>query len=74
MICDMGAGVQRDRHTGGGALVQGTVCQGAQKKPGQLTDVGNALDEFLWPAEKKQMTFRMTLQMYPHVSQDKASG
>lgn len=53
MICDVGAGVQRDGHTGGGALVQGTVCEGAQKEPGQLTNVGHTLDEFFWPAEKK---------------------
>lgn len=54
MICDVGASIQRDGHAGGGALVQGAVCQGAQKKPGQLSDVGHALDEFFRPAKKIQ--------------------
>lgn len=54
MIRDVGAGIERDGHAGGGALVQGAVCQGSQKEPGQLTDVGHTLDELLGPAETRQ--------------------
>lgn len=54
MVCNVGASVERDGHAGGGALVQGTVRQGAQKKPGQLTNVGHALNEFFWPREKEK--------------------
>lgn len=53
MICDVWASIQRDGHAGGGALVQGTMCQGAQKKPGQLTNVRHTLYEFFRPAEEK---------------------
>lgn len=56
MICNVGAGVERNGHAGGGALVQGAVCQGAQEKPGQLTNMGHALDEFFRPAEKAIQT------------------
>jgi len=49
VVCDVRAGVQRDGHAGGGALVQGTVGEGAQQQPGQLADVGHALDELLGP-------------------------
>lgn len=34
--------------------MQGAVCQGAQKEPGQLSDVGHALDEFFRPVKKIQ--------------------
>lgn len=55
----MGAGVQRDGHAGGGALVQGTVCQRPQQQPGQLTDVGHALNEFFWPKQETKDAFRL---------------
>lgn len=54
MVGDVGAGVQRDGHAGGGALVQGAVGQRPQQQPGQLTDVGHALNEFLWPESRKR--------------------
>lgn len=55
----MGAGVQGDGHAGGGALVQGAVGQGAQKQPGQLPDVGHALDEFFGSEEKEERDVRI---------------
>jgi len=64
MICDVGASIQRDGHAGGGALVEGTVRQGAQKKPGQLTDVGYALNEFFWPKEIKKKKLKSSLTNY----------
>ena len=62
MICNVGASIQRDGHAGGGALVQGAVCQGAQKQPGQLTDVGHTLNEFFGPAGKKR--FQYSTELY----------
>lgn len=57
MIGDVGAGVQRDGHAGGGALVQGAVGQRAQEEPGQLTDVGDALDELLRSAGTNAVSY-----------------
>lgn len=68
MICDVGAGVQRDGHAGGGSLVQGTVCQGAQEQPGQLTDVRDALDKFFWSA--KWGGYYILLYYFHHSSLD----
>ena len=58
MICDVGASIEWDGHTGGGALVEGAVCQGAQEQPGQLTDVRNTLDELFWSADRKEKTLQ----------------
>lgn len=66
MVCDVGAGVQGDGHAGGGALVQSTVRQGAQKKPGQLTYVGHALNEFFRPMGGKKLKFSLRNQLKIH--------
>lgn len=70
MICNVGAGVQRDGHAGGGSLVQGTVCQGAQEQPGQLTDVRHALDKLFWPAKWGGGGYYVLLCYFLHSSLD----
>ena len=51
----MRARVQRDGHAGGGALEQGAVRQGPQQQPGELPDVGHALDELLGPGHETRL-------------------
>lgn len=70
MICNVGAGVQRDGHAGGGSLVQGTVCQGAQEQPGQLTDVRDTLDKFFRSAKWGEKRYYMLLCYFHHSALD----
>lgn len=60
VVRNVGTSIEGDGHAGRGALMQGTVSQRPQKKPGQLTDVGHTLDELLWPAERTQLELSFT--------------
>ena len=54
VVSDLWPSVQWDGHAAGGALMQGTVGEGAQQEPGQLADMGHTFNELLRPVEEEE--------------------